>query len=108
MIIYCLQDRQNDYKRDPYNNTGSKNPVLAYICEIYMKEYRGNLFKSYYIFYHQNENSSKNCSKSADPESASNSIPAFLVDLLPNETYYVENIKSTNFILGTNTKSMNL
>jgi hypothetical protein len=28
--------------------------------------------------------------------------------LLPNETYYVENIKSTNFILGTNTKSMNL
>jgi len=29
MIIYCLQDRQNDYKRDPYNNTGSKNPVLG-------------------------------------------------------------------------------
>ena len=50
--------------------------LFSYICEIYMKEYRGNLFKSYYIFYHQNENSSKNCSKSADPESASNSIPA--------------------------------
>jgi hypothetical protein len=32
----------------------------------------------------------------------------FLENLLPNETYYVENIKSTNFILGTNTKSMNL
>jgi hypothetical protein len=29
MIIYCLQDRQNDYKRAPYNNTGSKNPVLG-------------------------------------------------------------------------------
>ena len=28
--------------------------------------------------------------------------------MLPNETYYVENIKSTNFILGTNTKSTNL
>ena len=25
-----------------------------------------------------------------------------------NETYYVENIKYTNFILGTNTKSTNL
>jgi hypothetical protein len=35
-------------------------------------------------------------------------IWSFLVDLLPNETYYVENIKSTNFILGTNTKSTNL
>jgi hypothetical protein len=33
---------------------------------------------------------------------------SFLEDLLPNETYYVENIKSTNFILGTNTKSTNL
>jgi hypothetical protein len=32
---------------------------------------------------------------------------SFLEDLLPNKTYYVENIKSTNFILGTNTKSMN-
>jgi len=28
--------------------------------------------------------------------------------LLPNETYYVENIISSNFILGTNTKSTNL
>ena len=27
---------------------------------------------------------------------------------LPNETYYVENIKSTKIILGTNTKSTNL
>ena len=33
---------------------------------------------------------------------------SFLKDLLPNETYYVKNIKSINFILGTNTKSMNL
>jgi hypothetical protein len=33
---------------------------------------------------------------------------SFLKDLLPNETYYVENIKSTNFILGTSTKSTNL
>jgi hypothetical protein len=29
---------------------------------------------------------------------------SFLKNLLPNETSYVENIKSTNFILGTNTK----
>jgi hypothetical protein len=28
--------------------------------------------------------------------------------LLPNETYYVENIKYTNFSLGKNTKSTNL
>jgi len=28
--------------------------------------------------------------------------------LLPNETYYVENIKYTNFILDKNTKSTNL
>ena len=35
-------------------------------------------------------------------------IWSFLVDLLPDETYYVENIQSTNFILGTNTKSTNL
>jgi hypothetical protein len=33
---------------------------------------------------------------------------SFLEDFLPNETYRVENIKSTNFILGTNTKSTNL
>jgi hypothetical protein len=33
---------------------------------------------------------------------------SFLGDLLPNETYYVENIKSKNFITGANTKSMNL
>jgi len=33
---------------------------------------------------------------------------SFLEDLPPNETYYVENIKSTNFILGTNTKSTNI
>jgi len=33
---------------------------------------------------------------------------SFLEDLLPNETYYVENIKYTNFILGKNTKSTNL
>ena len=33
---------------------------------------------------------------------------SFLENLLPNETYYVENIKSTNFISGTNTKSTNL
>jgi hypothetical protein len=35
---------------------------------------------------------------------------SFLEDLLPNETYiyYAKNIKSTNFILGTNTKSTNL
>ena len=30
---------------------------------------------------------------------------SFLEDLLPNETDYVENIKSTTFILSTNTKS---
>ena len=39
-------------------------------------------------------------------------IWSFLVDLLPDETCYFENIKSTNFILGTvfvtNTKSKNL
>jgi hypothetical protein len=35
-------------------------------------------------------------------------LDSFPVDLLHDETYYVENIKSTNFILGTNTKSMNL
>ena len=35
-------------------------------------------------------------------------IWSFLVDLLPDETYYVENIQSTNFILGKNTKSTNL
>jgi hypothetical protein len=29
---------------------------------------------------------------------------SFLKDLLPNETYYVENIKYTNFSLGKNTK----
>ena len=28
--------------------------------------------------------------------------------LIPSETYHVQNIKSTNFILGTNTKSTNL
>jgi len=28
--------------------------------------------------------------------------------LIPSETYYVENMKSTNSILGTNTKSTNL
>jgi hypothetical protein len=33
---------------------------------------------------------------------------SFLEDLKPSETYYGENIKSTNFILGTNTKSTNL
>ena len=36
---------------------------------------------------------------------------SFLKDLLPIPTkliYYVENIKSTNFILGKNTKSTNL
>jgi hypothetical protein len=33
---------------------------------------------------------------------------SFLEDLLPNETFYVENIKATHFILGTNTKSTNL
>jgi hypothetical protein len=33
---------------------------------------------------------------------------SFLEDLLPNETYYVENIKYTNFSLGKNTKSTNL
>ena len=33
---------------------------------------------------------------------------SFLGDLLPNETYYVENTKYTNFILGTNTKSTKL
>ena len=33
---------------------------------------------------------------------------SFLEVLIPNETYYVENIKSINFILGTNTKSTNL
>ena len=33
---------------------------------------------------------------------------SFLEDLLSNETYYVENIKSTNFIFGTNTKSTNI
>jgi hypothetical protein len=33
---------------------------------------------------------------------------SFLGDLLPNETYYVENIKSKNLITGANTKSMNL
>jgi hypothetical protein len=39
-------------------------------------------------------------------------IWSFLVDLLPDETCYFEDIKSTNFILGTNTvtntKSKNL
>jgi cell division protein YceG involved in septum cleavage len=33
---------------------------------------------------------------------------SFLEGLLPNETYYIENIKSTNFILNTYTKSMNI
>ena len=33
---------------------------------------------------------------------------SFLKVSKPSETYYVENIKSTNFILGTNTKSTNL
>jgi hypothetical protein len=33
---------------------------------------------------------------------------SFLEGLLPNETYYIENIKSTNFILSTYTKSMNI
>jgi hypothetical protein len=33
---------------------------------------------------------------------------SFLEGLLSNETYYIENIKSTNFILGTYTKSMNI
>jgi hypothetical protein len=33
---------------------------------------------------------------------------SFLEILKPSETCYVENIKSTNFILGTNTKSTNL
>ena len=33
---------------------------------------------------------------------------SFLEVLKPSETYYVENIKSTNYILGTNTKSTNL
>jgi hypothetical protein len=33
---------------------------------------------------------------------------SFLEVLIPSETYYVENIKSTNFILGTNTKATNL
>ena len=33
---------------------------------------------------------------------------SFLEDLSPNETYYVENIKTTNFILGTNRKSTNI
>jgi len=33
---------------------------------------------------------------------------SFLEVLKPSETYYVENIKSTNFILGTNKKSTNL
>ena len=35
-------------------------------------------------------------------------LSTILVDLLLNETYYVENIKSTNLNLGTNTKSTNL
>jgi hypothetical protein len=33
---------------------------------------------------------------------------SFLEVLKPSKTYYVENIKSTNFILGTNTKSTKL
>jgi hypothetical protein len=33
---------------------------------------------------------------------------SFLEVLKPSETCYVENIKSTNFILGRNTKSTNL
>ena len=33
---------------------------------------------------------------------------SFLEDLLPNETYNVDNIKYTNFISGKNTKSTNL
>jgi hypothetical protein len=33
---------------------------------------------------------------------------SFLEALKPSETYYVENVKSTNFILGTHTKSTNL
>jgi hypothetical protein len=35
-------------------------------------------------------------------------LSTILVDLLLNETYYVENIKSTNLNLGTNTKSTNI
>ena len=33
---------------------------------------------------------------------------SFLEDLLRNATYYVKNIETTNFILGTNTKSTKL
>jgi hypothetical protein len=33
---------------------------------------------------------------------------SFLEGLLPNETYYIENIKSTNIILGTYTNSMHI
>jgi len=35
-------------------------------------------------------------------------LSSFFKQLMINETYYVENIKSTNFISGTNTKSTNL